>query len=209
MPLQDEFEWHILITDIKSSYMYMCYGMSPTFLGFQDNLQNLFLLSYEFRVTYLDQQPVIVEFIFTITVFYVKFFKFLFYTTLWVHGYMKHTITVVFTSKKKLIHTYKHGCMYVSMYVIILFFMFIIFYTSIKPFIIRECIFGYGGGGGGGGDCLNFSLLSLLPERSGLFLEVLPYQVNQWQRRSKPLTICRRSNISLESTASNGGHIRY
>ena len=146
MPLQDEFEWHILITDIKSSYMYMCYGMSPTFLGFQDNLQNLFFLSYEFRVTYLDQQPVIVELIFTITVFYGKKHLFLFYTTLWVHGYMKHTITVVFTSKKKN-ETHIHVCMYV----IILFFMFIIFYTSIKPCNIRECIFGQGGGGGGGG----------------------------------------------------------
>ena len=187
MQLQEEFEWHILIIDIKSSYMYMCYGMSPTFLGFQHNLQNLFFHSYEFRVTYLDQQPVIVEFIFTITVFYVKKNLFLFYTTLWVHGYMKHTITVVFTSKKKLIHTN----MYVCMYVIILFFIFIIFYTSIKPCNTRECIFGQGGGGGGG-YCLNCSLLSLLPERSGLFLKVLPYQVNQWQRRSMPMTLCER-----------------
>ena len=200
MPLQDEFEWHILIIDIKSSYMYICYGIFPTFLGFQHNLQNLFFHSYEFRVTYLDQQPVIVEFIFTMTVFYVKKNLFLFYTTLWVHGYMKYMITVVFTSKKKLIHTYKHGCMYVT----ILFIMFIIFYTRIKPCNIRECIFGKEGG-----YCLNFSLLSLLTERSWLFLEVLPYQVNQWQKQSKPLTLCQRSNISLESTASNGGHIRY
>ena len=42
----------------------------------------------------------------------------------------------------------------------------------------------------GGEYCLNFSLLSLLPERSGLFLEVLQYQVNQWQRRRKPMTLC-------------------
>ena len=137
MPLQDEFQWHILITDIKSSYMYMCYGMSPTFLGFQDNLQNLFFLSYEFRVTYLDQQPVIVEFIFTITVFYVKKNLFLFYTTLWVHGYMKHTITVVFTSKKKS-NTHIHVCLY-------RYYLLIIFYNSIRQCNVRQCICGWGG----------------------------------------------------------------
>ena len=161
MPLQDEFEWHILITDIKSSYMYMCYGMSPTFLGFQDNLQNLFLLSYEFRVTYLDQQPVIVEFIFTITVFYGKKHLFLFYTTLWVHGYMKHTITVVFTSKKKN-ETHIHVCMYVCMYVcnntIFHVYYFLYKYQAMQYQGMHLWI-----GGGGGGRKPEFKFAFITP----------------------------------------------
>ena len=52
-------------------------------------------------MTYLDQLPDIVEFIFPITVVLpLKKTFFLFHTTLWVYGYMKETITVVLTSKK-------------------------------------------------------------------------------------------------------------
>ena len=52
-------------------------------------------------MTYLDQLPDIVEFIFPITVVLpLKKTLFLFHTTLWVYGYMTETITVVLTSKK-------------------------------------------------------------------------------------------------------------
>ena len=53
-------------------------------------------------MTYLDQLPDIVDFIFTITVVLpLKEILFLFHTTLLVYGYMKETITVVLHPRKK------------------------------------------------------------------------------------------------------------
>jgi len=43
----------------------------------------------------------------------------------------------------------------------------------------------------------------------GPILEVLQYQANPWQRRSKPLTLRRCPKISLISKSPDGGHIRY
>ena len=140
MPLQEAFEWHVLIIDMKLSnvlckylphlpdagiicrpfsyfhsdlprpiarhsrfhiYNYSCFTTQGNLVSFSYYTVGIRIHERNYYSCFnIQEKNVIHTYVLLQLFFTIKKTLFLFHTTLWVYIFMKHTITVAFTSRK-------------------------------------------------------------------------------------------------------------